>query len=124
MSAKIKTGPLALALGTAMTTTLAGSGVAAAGENPFTVKPLPGGTRLLAEARPAAAGGMEGKCGMREMDADDDGRLTREEFIQGHEAMFSVIDANGDGVIDATERRAHMGMRKGCGMEGKCGGAQ
>jgi hypothetical protein len=123
MSIKIKTGPLALALGTAMTTTLAGSG-AAAGENPFTLKPLPGGAHLLAEAQPAAAGGMEGRCGMREMDADGDGRLTREEFIQGHEAMFSVIDANGDGVIDAQERRAHMGMRKGCGMEGKCGGAQ
>ena len=54
------------------------------------------------------------------MDADGDGVVTRQEFIEGHEKMFDRLDANGDGVIDADERRAHhrhkMGKRgkEGC----------
>ena len=70
----------------------------------------------------ATAGkGGEGRCGLRQMDADGDGKVTREEFMQGHEEMFSVIDANGDGVIDAAEGDAHMAGKAGCRMEGKCG---
>ncbi len=46
----------------------------------------------------------EGKCGMKMMDADGDGNVTREEFMQGHDAMFGKMDANGDGVIDAESK--------------------
>jgi len=50
--------------------------------------------------------------------------VTKEEFRQGHEAVFSTTDSNGDGVLDADERNAHremMRQRKGrCGA-GKCG---
>ena len=48
-----------------------------------------------------------------------DGSITREEFMQGHAAMFGKLDANGDGVIDAEEQSAGMKMMR----EGKCGGA-
>jgi hypothetical protein len=47
-------------------------------------------------------------CGMRRMDANGDGRVTREEFMQGHEAMFDSMDRNGDGVLDPDERRHHQ----------------
>jgi uncharacterized low-complexity protein len=140
MSVKYTSKPLALALGTAMTATLAGSGMADASENPFSMTPLPGGYQLLAEGRcgegkcggnmatqaSAASEGKcgEGKCGMQMIDADGDGKITREEFMQGHEVMFDVIDANGNGVLDAEERAAHRAGRKaGCKMEGKYGGA-
>jgi uncharacterized low-complexity protein len=143
MSVTNNSKPLALVLGTAMTATLAG--VANAGENPFSMTSLPGGYLQVAEGKcgegkcgakmmsTGAAGDTivkegkcgEGKCGMQKMDADGDGKVTREEFMQGHETMFTIIDANGDGVIDAEERAAHRGgMKTGCKMEGKCGGAR
>jgi len=104
--------PLAFVLVTAMSASLAGAGVAEAGNNPFSMTSLPGGNLLLAEARCDSKMVAEGhgggcKCDMRKMDADGDGRVTREEFMQGHAEIFSVVDANGDGVIDADEYATH-----------------
>jgi len=88
--------------------------VADSGENPF------------ATMAPASVPVMlaQGRCGMDRMDLDGDGNVTKEEFRQGHEAVFSTTDSNGDGVLDADERNAHremMRQRKGrCGA-GKCG---
>jgi len=135
MSVKNNSKPLALVLGTTMTATLAGMGAVHASENPFSMTSLPGGYLQVAEGKcgegkcgaqmmPAEAAGVtegkcgEGKCGMRQMDADGDGKVTRDEFMQGHEVMFTVIDVNGDGVIDAEERAAHQaGKSGGCRME-------
>jgi len=66
----------------------------------------------------------EGKCGMEMMDADKDGKVSKEEFMTAHEKMFTKHDANGDGSIDADEmKKAKEGA---CGDkkagEGKCGG--
>ena len=116
--------PVTAVLGAVISTTLA-TPVDSADENPFTMQPLSSGYML-------AAGGKrgEGQCGMRRMDADGDGKVTREEFMQGHAAMFDSMDSNGDGVIDADEKGAHHG-KKHCRMhgegkcgEGKCGGAR
>jgi hypothetical protein len=53
-------------------------------------------------------------------DTDKDGKVTKEEFMTHHEAMFTEADANKDGSLDADERKAlHSKM-----MEGKCGAAQ
>jgi uncharacterized low-complexity protein len=113
MSVKHNSKPLALLLGTTMTATLAGMGAADASENPFSMTSLPGGYLQVTEGKCG-----EGKCGMRQMDADGDGKVTRDEFMQGHEVMFTVIDANGDGVIDAAERAAHRaGKSGGCKMD-------
>lgn len=38
------------------------------------------------------------------MDADGDGRVTREEFTVGLDAQFKALDKNGDGVVTADER--------------------
>jgi len=67
----------------------------------------------------------EGKCGMKMMDADGDGSITKKEFMQGHDTMFGKMDSNGDGVIDADEQSAGMKMMKEgkCG-EGKCGASK
>ena len=128
MSKKSAIKPLAVALGTVLTVSLANIAITNAAENPFSIKPVSGGYLMLAEGKCGAgkcgAGkdkGAEGKCGMARMDADGDGNVTREEFMKGHEAMFDKIDTNGDGVIDPAERAAHMSKMMGFMKEGKCG---
>lgn len=130
--------PLAIALGAVFAGTLAGS--ASATENPFAQTELADGYQV-AQA-PMTEGkcggmksGMEGKCGMKTLDTDGDGKITQAEFSQHHEAMFKQADTNGDGVLDADEHGKMMGgMMGGSGMggmgnapggkgamEGKCG---
>lgn len=128
MSKKTAISSLSLAVSTVFTVSLANIAITNAAENPFSMKPLSGGYMLLAEGKcgegKCGAGkdkGGEGKCGMGRMDADGDGKVTREEFMQGHAAMFDKIDQNGDGVIDQAEREAHMAKMKGFMKEGKCG---
>ena len=130
MSKKSAISPLTLALGTAFTVSLANTGIANAAENPFSMQPLSSSHMMLAEGKcgEGKCGGKgmrgEGRCGMARMDADGDGKVTREEFMKGHEAMFDKIDTNGDGVIDQAEREAHMGKMRGFMKEGKCGGSK
>ena len=128
MSKKSAIKPLTIALGAVFTVSLANTTITNAAENPFSIKPVSGGYMLLAEGKCGAgkcgAGkdkGGEGKCGMGRMDADGDGNVTKDEFMQGHEVMFNKIDQNGDGVIDPAERAAHMDKMKGFMQEGKCG---
>jgi len=128
MSKKTSIKPLAVALGTVLTVSLANIAITNAAENPFSIKSVSGGNLMLAEGKcgegKCGAGkdkGAEGKCGMARMDADGDGKVTREEFMKGHEAMFDKIDTNGDGVIDSAERAAHMSKMMGFMKEGKCG---
>jgi len=128
MSMKAAIHPLSVALGTVLTISLTNTAIVNAAENPFSMKPLSGGYMVLAEGKcgegKCGAGkgkGGEGRCGMARMDADGDGKVTKEEFMQGHEVMFEKIDQNGDGVIDAAEREAHMNKMKGFMKEGKCG---
>ena len=131
MSKKSTIKPLGIALGAIFTVSLATPAITAAAENPFSSKQVSGGYMMLAEGKCGSgkSSGAEGKCGMGRMDADGNGDVTKEEFMQGHEAMFTKIDQNGDGVIDPAERAAHMDKMKGfmkdgkCG-EGKCGGSK
>jgi uncharacterized low-complexity protein len=128
--------PVALALGTVFTVSLANNTIATAAENPFSMQPLSSGYMLLAEGKCGegkCGAGMgaasksdegkcgEGRCGMNRMDADGDGNVTKDEFMQGHDAMFEKIDENDDGVIDQTEREVHMKKMMGFLKEGKCG---
>jgi uncharacterized low-complexity protein len=118
MSQKLNKNTFALAVGA---TALAGS-MAVATANPFEMNQLPSGYQLGAQGEMGAKGseGMcgEGKCGAAMMDADKDGKVTKEEFMAAHEKMFAEKDKNSDGVLDADELKAGEGK---CG-EGKCGG--
>lgn len=118
MSGTCNLKPVTAVLGAVISTTLA-TPVVNADENPFSMQPLSSGYMIAACKR------GEGQCGMQRMDADGDGKVTREEFMQGHETMFDRIDTNGDGVIDADEKAAHHGKMRGRMQgEGKCGGAR
>jgi hypothetical protein len=126
MSNKAKLKPLSIALGTAVSVSLVNISVSSATENPFSMEPLSGGYMMLAEGKCGGSKGksMEGGCGMKRMDADADGNVTHDEFMKGHDAMFKSIDANGDGVIDSSERAAHMEQKKSQMKQGKCGGSK
>ncbi len=60
------------------------------------------------------------KHGMLDADANKDGVISRDEFMAAHKAraeeMFSAIDSNNDGKVDAAERKAIHGHGK---MTGK-----
>lgn len=43
---------------------------------------------------------------MEHMDADGNGEISREEFVQAHEKMFDSMDENGDGTLDQEELAA------------------
>ena len=126
MSKKSTIKPLTVALGTVFTVSLANISISSADENPFSMQPLSAGYMMLAEGKCGegkcgGSKGKEGKCGMARMDANGDAVVSREEFMKGHEAMFDKIDKNNDGVIDQSEREAHMQGMKGFMKEGKCG---
>jgi uncharacterized low-complexity protein len=143
MSDKTNFKPLAIAVSAAFVSSLAGTSIANAAQNPFAMTELPGGY-MVAAGHEGKCGGMksekegkcgegkcggmksekegkcgEGKCGMKTMDADGDGSITKQEFMQGHEAMFNKMDTNSDGVVDTAEQ--HSGMKEGKCGEGKCG---
>lgn len=47
------------------------------------------------------------QCGnkMSSVDLNKDGKISKEEFMKHHEAMFDKKDANKDGVLDNTEMK-------------------
>lgn len=122
---------IASAVGSAFVASMAIAPIASAAENPFALSGLSSGYQVASShgAKPAEAKPMEGKCGgmnagegkcdMSMMDANKDGKVTKEEFIKGHDAMFTKMDANKDGVLDKAEMGKMMDGK--CG-EGKCGG--
>lgn len=130
MSRKAAIKPLTLALGTVFSVSLVNTTIANAAENPFSMQPVSSGYTTLAEGKCGAGKGKgrEGMCGMSRMDTDGDGKISKDEFVKGHEAKFSKIDQNSDGFIDDAEHKAHMKkmmgfMKEGKCGEGKCGGA-
>lgn len=97
-----------------------------AAENPFASTLAPGSDQVVAQGKCGegkCGGGMKqggkGACKMNRMDTDGDGKVSREEFIKGHEAKFDSIDADNDGYIDDAERQTHR--QKMMHMKGKSG---
>lgn len=139
MSEKNVIKPLTIAMGVAMVSSIAGTSVANAAENPFGMTELSSGYMVAAanegKCGEGKCGGSmskakegkcgEGKCGMSMLDADGDGKVTKDEFMSGHEKMFSSKDKDGDGVLSAKEMEGKCGEGKCGGMkskkEGKCG---
>ena len=140
MSHKLNRSAFVLAIGA---TALAGSIATATAANPFEMNALNSGYQGTVQGEMGAKGpaegkcgegkcgagmkgdakGGEGKCGMAMMDADKDGKVSKEEFLKAHEAMFVAKDVNKDGFIDADEmKKAKEGSCGDKGKEGSCGG--
>lgn len=133
---------MSVAVGSAFVAGMAMTPMAGAAENPFAMQSLDRGymvadSHMQGKCGSGKCGGMksgEAKCGMGMMDANKDGKVTKEEAMKAHEAMFAAKDANKDGVLDADEMKAFMegkcgagkcgGMKSGAGKcgAGKCGG--
>ncbi len=69
---------------------------------------------LLCSSCAALAQSREGGA-LELADSNDDGKITRQEYIDARAAQFSRMDRNGDGVVDdadARERADQSGMGK------------
>lgn len=74
---------------------------------------------VLLAALSSAALAQPGERGTRMMqrmlqmaDTDQDGRISKAEFMAMHDKRFSMLDTNGDGFIDRAEReQAQQHMR-------------
>lgn len=65
---------------------------------------------------------MMGAQMMEMVDTNKDGKISKEEFTKHHEQMFTQMDKNADGMIDATERAAMKDQMKNMqGMQGTQG---
>lgn len=132
---------ISVAVGSTFAAALGAAPIVSAADNPFAMQSLDRGYMVadagkMGEGKCGGAKGGDGKCGgmkagegdhgMSMMDANKDGKISKKEFTEYHEAMFTKMDANKDGFIDKDEMAA---MKKGmakmkdgkCG-EGKCGG--
>lgn len=106
---------ISVAVGSVFAATLGAVPVASASDTPFTVQSLDKGYMLAYADRvdPNKYGGGaksgEGRCGMSMVDANKDGKVTKEEFLKHHEAIFDRIDTNKDGAVDQPEADKYGG---------------
>ena len=128
MSEKLQSKPFGATVCAAMATSLLAISAVNAGENPFQLTEL-NSSYLVADSHGEGKCGskMEGKCGMKmmmkKMDSDEDGAISREEFMDHHEKKFTKMDKNEDGKVTEDEMKMMMEkMHEGKCGEGKCGG--
>ncbi len=100
---------ISAAVGSAFAVTLGVSTIASADESPFNMQPLEKGYMIAygdnkADQHKSGEGKCgESKCGANMADADNDGKITKEEWDKHSDTMFKKMDANTDGVIDKDE---------------------
>ena len=108
---------ISIVIGSVLATSLGASSAFAADENgsavdnPFAMQSLNKGYMVAYADRVdpskygagAGAKSGEGKCGMSLADVNKDGKVSKEEFIKHHEAVFDRIDANKDGSVNQAE---------------------
>ena len=116
MSQKVTKKPLAIALGAAFVTSLAGTPVANAAENPFAMSELSSGY-VVAEMEEGKCG--EGKCGGDK--AKKEGKCG--EGMSGDKAMKEG-KCGGDQAETMATEGADKGKKEGKCGEGKCGGSK
>jgi uncharacterized low-complexity protein len=120
MSKKSELKPLVAAISAVLASSAFTIPTASADENPFTMTELSSG--YMVAGKEGTCG--EGKCGgMKMMDTDKDGAVSKEEFMKHHEEKFNKKDKNADGKLTDDEMKMmHEGKCGGMKMkEGKCG---
>ena len=140
---------IGVAVGSAFAAGMTMTPMAHAAENPFALQSLQSGY-MVADSHKASKSSEakcgQGKCGGSMMDANKDGRVSKDEFMKSHEAMYSpkdgnkaaylkakeaefaAKDKNKDGFLDANEEKAPVSAapvapkasEAKCG-QGKCG---
>ncbi len=103
----------------AMSTIIAASSFASttavADENPFQMTELSSGYMV------ADGHGKYCKKKMKKMDLNEDGAVSKEEFMSHAEKKFAKKDKNGDGVLTEDEMKRMKKHSEGKCGEGKCG---
>lgn len=108
---------ISLAVGSAFAATLGTVTSASAADSPFNVQSLEKGIVLAYADKvdPNKYGGGaksgEGRCGMSMVDTNKDGKVTKQEFLKHHEAIFDRMDTNKDGAVDQPEADSYGGAR-------------
>ena len=78
-------------------------------------------TVLLLSSCVVLAQGREGPA-LEQADADHDGKVTKQEYVDARAAQFSRLDRNGDGFIDDADSRAggnERGQRAAKALRGR-----
>jgi uncharacterized low-complexity protein len=107
---------ISFAVSSAFAATFGAVPIASAADSPFIVQSMDKGYMVAYADKvdPTKYGGAksgEGKCGMSMVDANKDGKVTKEEFLKHHEAIFDRIDANKDGAVDQPEADSYGGTK-------------
>ncbi|MFK7795625.1 MAG: hypothetical protein AB8B89_09765 [Gammaproteobacteria bacterium] len=89
--------------------------IAVAEENPFKMTELSTGYMV------ADSDGKFCKKKMKKMDVNEDGSVSKDEFMSHAEKKFSKKDKNGDGVLTEDEMKRMKKHGEGKCGEGKCG---
>ena len=118
MAQKSSMKPLALALGAAFATTLAGTSVANAADNPFAMTEISGGY-MVAEAAEGKCG--EGKCGSAKKEGKSNTEGKCGEGKCGGDKADTKTNAEGKCGGDKADTKTTAEGK--CG-EGKCGGSK
>ncbi len=112
---------ISAAVGSTFAVTLGVATMASATENPFNIQSLETGYMIAySDSKTDQKKYGESKCGAKMADANNDGKVSKEEWDKHSDAMFKKMDTNTDGVIDKdemdkmkAEKRKSHGDKKG-----------
>ena len=107
--------PKLIAISSIIATGAFTSSMVSADENPFQLTDLSSGYMV------ADNHGKYCKKKMKKMDTNEDGSVSKDEFMAYMEKKFSKKDKNGDGVLSADEMKRMKKHHEGKCGEGKCG---
>jgi hypothetical protein len=107
-----------IAVGSIFAVTLGNTSISSATDSTLAPQPRNMKEHMLAYADmadPKKYGGAKtggGGYGISLMDKNKDGKVSKEEFLKYHEAIFDKVDANRDGSVDKDEADSYVTKRK------------
>ena len=107
--------PTLVAISTMIAASAFASQLVSADDNPFEMTDLSSGYMV------ADNHGKYCKKNMKKMDTNEDGSVSKDEFMAYMEKKFARKDKNGDGILSADEMKKMKKHGEGKCGEGKCG---